>query len=171
MKRIAFLSRPEFHYSLFFHVFNQTFQNLATQAGACHLASAKEDGGLDLVALFQEADHMILLRLVVMIIHVNAELHFLDGDDLLVFLRLALLFLHLVQEFPVIHDAANRWSCGGRDFDQVEILFAGHLERFVRGQNPDLLPFVVNHADFACPDTLVRADKTFVDTVLRPLFR
>jgi hypothetical protein len=32
-----------------------------------------------------------------------------------------------------------------------------------------LLPFVVNHADFAGPNAIVGADKTFIDTVLRAL--
>ena len=41
--------------------------------------------------------------------------------------------------------------------------------RFVRRHDAELLPFVVNHADFARPNTIVGADKTFIDTVLRAL--
>ena len=37
------------------------------------------------------------------------------------------------------------------------------------GMMPKLLPFVVNHANFARPDPIVHADKTFIDTVLRAL--
>ena len=70
---------------------------------------------------------MILLRFVIVIVHVNAELHFLDHDLLLMLLGLALFLLLLVQEFPVIHDAANRGLSGGRDFNQVQVLFASHF--------------------------------------------
>jgi hypothetical protein len=32
-----------------------------------------------------------------------------------------------------------------------------------------LLAFIVNHANFACADALVGADKAFIDTILRSL--
>jgi hypothetical protein len=32
-----------------------------------------------------------------------------------------------------------------------------------------LLAFVINHANFACPNAISDADKTFIDTVLRTL--
>jgi len=56
---------------------------------------------------------------------------------------------------------------GGRNLNQVQILFAGHLERLVRGQNSDLIPLVVNHADFAGAYAVIGADKPFIDTILR----
>jgi hypothetical protein len=52
---------------------------------------------------------------------------------------------------------------GGRDLNQVQILFAGHLERFEGRQNPDLIAFIINHANFACADALICADKTLID--------
>ena len=164
MQRIAFLPRTELDDPLVADIFNQPLQNLASQAGARHLASAEEDRGLDLIALVQKTQHVVLLGLVVVIVHVDAELHFFDRDRLLVLLRLALFFLLLVQEFPIIHDAANRrLRCRG-NFYQIEVAFAGHLERFERWQDPDLFAFVVNHANFAGANTLICADKSFVDT-------
>jgi hypothetical protein len=53
---------------------------------------------------------------------------------------------------------------GGCAVDQVQILFAGHLERFKRGHDADLLTFVANHANLACANTLICADKTLIDT-------
>jgi hypothetical protein len=82
-------------------------------------------------------------------------------------LGLALLLLLLVQEFPVVHDAADGRLRGGRDLNQVQILLAGHLERFERRQDADLIPFVVNHPDFAGAYAVVGADKPFIDTILR----
>src|SRR5262249_45488080 len=38
-------------------------------------------------------------------------------------------------------------------------------QRFVGRQDSDLLTFITNHANFTCPNTLVNADKTLVDTI------
>ena len=88
---------------------------------------------------------------------------------LLVLLGFALFFFLLVQEFPVVHDAANRRLRGGRNLYQVQIFFAGHFERFEGRHDADLVAFVANHANFARTNALIRADKTFIDTVLRSL--
>jgi hypothetical protein len=56
---------------------------------------------------------------------------------------------------------------GGRDLNQIQILLAGHLERIERSQNADLIPFVVNHPDFAGAYAVVGADKPFIDNILR----
>ncbi len=164
MQRIAFLSWPEFDDGVIAQIFDQPLQNATAQAGASHFATAEKDGRLDLVAFIQKTQHVVLLGLVVVIVHINAELHFLDRDRLLVLLGLALLLLLLVQEFPVIHDAANRrLRCRGNLY-QVKVTFAGHLERFERRQDADLFALIINHANFACPDALICADKSLVDT-------
>src|SRR5215470_6909396 len=163
VQRVALLPRAKLDDPLVADVLYEPFQNLASQAGARHLASAEEDRGFDLVALAQKTQHVVLLGLVVVIVHVDAELHFLDRNRLLVLLGLALFLLLLVQEFPVIHDAANRrLRCGGNLY-QVEVTFAGHLERFERRQDADLLAFIVNHANFARANTLICTDKSLID--------
>src|SRR5450631_1886036 len=169
VQRVALLPRAELHDTVWFHVFNQTFQNLAAQAGAGHFASAKKNRRLDLVALIQKTKHMILFRLVIVVVHVDAELDLFYGDRLLVLLGFALFLFLLVEILPIVHDAAHGRLRGRRNLNQVQILFAGFFDRFVRRHDAKLLPVVVNHADFARPDTIVRADKTFIDTVLRAL--
>src|SRR5271157_4579002 len=164
VQRVAFLTWPEFHNRLVAKVGDQSVQNPASQALACHLASAEEDGRLHLVAFGEEAQHVVLLGLVVVIVHVDAELHFLDRDLVLVFLGLALALFLLVQVLPVIHDAAHGRLSVGRDFYQVEGFFAGNLERFVGRHDAKLVAFIVDHAKFTCANTLVGADETFVDT-------
>ena len=84
-------------------------------------------------------------------------------------LGLAFLFFLLIEKFPIVHDAANRRLRGGGNLYQVQILIAGHFERFMRRHDADLLALIANHADFACTDALVCADKTLVDTNLRLL--
>ena len=167
MQRIAFLSRPELHNPALADVFNQALQNPSSQTGAGHLASTKKDCRLDLVTFVQKTQNVVLLGLVIVIIHVDAELYFFDGDRLLVLLGLAFFLFLLIEKFPIIHNAANRrLRCGGNLY-QIEILFAGHLERFKRGHDADLLAFIANHADFARPNTIICADKPFIDTNLQ----
>ena len=55
----------------------------------------------------------------------------------------------------------------GETLYQIQVLFAGHLERFKGRHNAELIAFIVNHANFARANALICADKTFVDTILR----
>src|SRR5437868_6987348 len=167
VQSVTFLAGPELHDAFLANVFNQTLQDFAPQIRTRHFAAAEEDGGLDLVSLVKESQYVVLLGLVIVVIHVDAELHFLDGDYFLMFFGLALFLLLLVQVFPVIHDAAYRRISGGRNLNQVQVLFAGHFQRFVRRDDANLLAFIINHADFPGANTLIDADKTFVDTGLR----
>ena len=110
---------------------------------------------------------MILFRLVIVVVHIDAELHFFHHDYFLMLLGLAFLLLLLIQKFPVVHYSAYGRSRGRRNLYQIQVFFAGHLERFVGRQNADLLAFVINHADFPRSNALVCSDKAFIDTVLR----
>src|SRR6202041_538466 len=167
VQRIALLPRPELHYALRFHVLNQPLQNLPPQPGPRHFTAAEKYRGLYFVALIQEAKHVVLLGLVIVVVHIDAELDLFYGDRLLVLLGFALFFLLLVEILPVVHDAAHGRLRGGRNLNQVQILFAGFFDGFERRHDAKLLPFVINHADFARPDAIIGADKTFIDTILR----
>ncbi len=84
-------------------------------------------------------------------------------------LGFALFLFLLIEILPVVHDAAHGRLRGGRNLNQIQILFAGFFEGFVRRHDAKLLPIVINHADFARPNAIVGADKAFIDTVLRAL--
>ena len=167
VQRIAFLPGSELDDALFADVFNQTFQDLASQVGARHLTTAEENGGFNFISLVEETQHMVLFSLVIVVVHIDAELYFLDHNHFLMLLGLAFLLLLLIQEFPIVHDAAYRRRGRGRNLDQIQVLLAGHFQGFKRRQDADLLAFVINHADFAGSDAVIGADKTFVDTILR----
>src|SRR5580704_10970478 len=113
VQSVTFLAGAELYYALALDVFDQAFEDLASQVGAGHFASAEKNCSLDLVALVQEAQHVILLGLVVVVVHIDAELDFLDRDRLLMLLSLAFFFLLLVEKFPVVHDAAHGRGCSG----------------------------------------------------------
>jgi hypothetical protein len=112
---------------------------------------------------------VILFRVVIVVVHIDAELDLFDHDLLLMLLGLALFLFLLVEKLPVVHDAADGRLRGRRNLNQVQILLAGHFERLEGGQDADLCALVIDHANFACADALVCADKTFIDTILRAL--
>ena len=110
---------------------------------------------------------MVFFSLVIVVVYIDTELYFFDHNHFLMLLGLAFLLFLLIQEFPIVHDAAYRGRGRGRNLDQIQVLLAGHFQGFKRRQDADLLAFVINHADFAGSDAVIGADKTFVDTVLR----
>src|SRR5579864_1697672 len=167
VQRVALLAGPELDNAFLANVFDQTLQNFAPQIRPRHFAAPEEDGRLNLVSFVEEAQHVVFLGLVIVVIHIDAELNFFDRDYFLMLFGFALFLLLLVQVFPIIHDPAYRRISGGRNLDQVQVLFAGHFQRFVRRDDANLLTFIINHADFPRPNTLIDADKTFVDTGLR----
>ena len=112
---------------------------------------------------------MIFFGFVIVIVHVNTKLYFLDRNRFLFLLGFALALFVLVQKFPVIHDAANRRLRGRGNLHQIQVSFAGHPQRLEGRHHANLLPFVTDHANLARPDALIHADKTLVDTVLRLL--
>ena len=128
-----------------------------------HLAAAEEDGGFYFVALFEEAQHVVLFEFVVVLVDVDAELYFLDGDDFLVLLRRAFLLLFFVKILAVVLNAADRGIRGGRNFHQIESSFTGDFERLKRLHDAELSSGFVDYADFAGANTLIDADKTLID--------
>ena len=123
-----------------------------------HFAAAEENRRLDLVAVFNEALDVVLLELVIVLVHLRAELDFLDLDHLLVALRFAGPLLLLVLILAVVHDPADRRHGGRRDFDQVEAFLSGKDESLGRRHDAELLPRVVDYADFTDSNPLIDAE-------------
>ena len=110
---------------------------------------------------------MVLFGLVVVFVHVNAELHLFDRNDLLVLLGGAFLFFFFVKEFPVILDLAD-WRVGiGRDLNQIETSFAGNFERFKGLHDAELIAFIIDYAHFSRANPIIHPDKTLVDSILQ----
>jgi hypothetical protein len=167
VQRVAFLPGPEFHDGVLFHVFNQTLQNLPSQSGSRHFPTTEKNRRLDLVSVVQEAQHMILFGLVIVVVHIDAELYFLHHDFGLVLLGFAFFLFLLVKKFPVVHDAANGRNGGRRDFHQIQVLLTSQFKRVEGSQNTNLLTLIPDNANFPRPDAVICADKTFIDTILR----
>jgi hypothetical protein len=59
--------------------------------------------------------------------------------------------------------------CCWGNLNQIKILFAGHFERVEGGQDTNLCTFVIYYPNFSRSNTIVRANKPFIDTILRQL--
>jgi hypothetical protein len=90
-----------------------------------HLAALEAQAGLDLVAVAEEADSLVLLGLVVVLVDGDRELDLLDDNDLLLLARCAVALVLLVEVLTVVLDLADGRNGVGRDLDQVERLLAG----------------------------------------------
>ena len=122
-----------------------------------HLATAKAQGHLDLVAFLQELHHGSHLDIIVMGIGSRTELDFLDLDDLLLLAGLGLALLLFVLELAQVHDLADRRGRVGRDFDQIQPGVLRHLQPD-RGRNhADILSIGADQADFGHADAFVHA--------------
>lgn len=167
MQRIAFHPGTEFDDGTVSDLLQQTLEDLPSQIGMRHFTAAKEDRGFYLVALFEEAQHVVLFELVIVLVHVDAELYFLDVDDFLVLLGRALLLLFFIKKLAVILNAADGRVSGSRDLYQVKSSFTGNFERLKGLHDAKLRSVFVDHADFAGANTLISANKALVDTFLR----
>src|SRR5262249_37756657 len=75
---------------------DQPLEDAAPDFRMRHLAAAEENRRLDLVTVLEEALDVLLLELVVVFVHLGAELDLFDFDDLLVLPGLARPLLFLV---------------------------------------------------------------------------
>lgn len=146
---------------------DEAVNDLVTQVAVGHLAALKAERSLHLVAFAEEADCLIFLGLVVVLVDGDRELDLFDGDDLLFLAGGAVAFVLLVEEFAVVLNLADGRNGVGGDLYEVERTLAGHLEGFEGSHDAELFAVLVDDADFACADTFVGADErlcgTFID--------
>src|SRR5918994_420813 len=93
-----------------------------------HLATAEEDGQLDLVSGVEELRRLPTLGFEVMVVDLGPDTDFFQFDDVLMAAGLALFAALLVPKLAVVHESANGWHSIGRHLDQVESPLARHLE-------------------------------------------
>jgi hypothetical protein len=105
-------------------VLNQPVDDLVTQLAVSHLPPAESEARLDLVAFVEEADRLVLLGLIVMLVDGDRKLDFLYGDDLLFFAGGALALFFFVKVTAVVLDATDRRNGVGRNFDQIKAALA-----------------------------------------------
>ncbi len=111
MQRSAFHTRHELDDAGVAHVLDQPVDDVVAEVAMGHLATLEAQRSLDLVAFLQEAHSLVLLGLVVVLVHRDRKLDFLDDDDFLLLAGSAVTLVFLVKIFAVILDTADRRNC------------------------------------------------------------
>lgn len=162
----AFHARHKFNLAGVSDIEDKAVNDLVTKVAMGHLATFEAERRLDLVAFAEEADGLIFLGLVVVLVDGDGELDLFDGDDLLLLASGAVAFVLLVEELTVVLDLADGRNGVGGDFYEIERALAGHLEGFKGGHDAELFAVLVDDADFACADTFVGADERLCGTFI-----
>jgi hypothetical protein len=163
---IAFHAWPKFNNPFLADLFNKAFENIASQVLVGHFPSSETQAGFYFIAFVQEAEHVVPLGNVIVLVHVDAELDLFQDDLFLVSLCRPLFLLVFVEEFAVVHNAANRRNSIRRYLYQIKVLFAGLSEGVLRGHDTKLAAIRINHANLACANAIIHANKTFIDAIL-----
>ena len=166
VERSAFHAGHELDDAGFADVHDEAVDDFVAEVAVGHLTALEAEAGFDLVAFGEEADGLVLLGDVVVLVDVDRELNFLDDDDLLLLARGAVGLVFFVQVLAVVLNLADGRNGVRRDLDEIERPFASHLEGFEGGHDAKLFAVFVDHADFACADTLVGADEGFCGTLI-----
>jgi len=155
----AFHSRHEFNDAGVANILDQAIDLRIAQFPVSHLPATEAQAGLDLISFVEEADGLILLRLIVVFVEGDGEFDFLDDNDFLLLAGGAFALIFFVEEAAVILNAADGGNGIWRDFDQIESTFPGNLQRLERRKDAHLLPIFVNDADLSRADSFVNSNK------------
>jgi hypothetical protein len=123
----TFHARHKLHHARVTYILNQPVDDVVTQFAMGHLAAAETQARFNLVALIEEANSLVLLRLVVVLIHGHRKLDFLDRDDLLLLSGGAFALFLLIEIPAVVLYTADRRNGVGRNLHKIKPTLAGDL--------------------------------------------
>src|SRR5947209_3546453 len=127
MQRVAFHARTKLNERLVAQFSDQAVEYFASEIRVRHLASTEEDGGLNFVAVGQKPNHVVLLEVVVVLVHIDTELDFLENEGLLVRLGCTVRLFLLVHPLTEFLDLAAGRIRRGTSRDEIERAFPGDL--------------------------------------------
>jgi hypothetical protein len=153
----AFHPRRLFDRAVRTELIGELIEQRFTQVRVGHLATAEEDGQLDLVSGVEELRGLATLGFEIVVIDLGPDADFFQLDDVLMAAGLALFAALLVAKLPVVHEPADGWHRVGSHLDQIEPPLARHLERVKRWYDTDLLAVFIDQPDLADPDALIDA--------------
>jgi len=162
----SFHAWHELHQAGVADIQNEAINNLIAQIAMRHLTAFEAQGGLDLVALSQETNRLILLGLVVVLVDGHGEFDLFDDDDLLFLAGSAIALVLLIEELSVVLNLADRRNGVGGDLYQVERSLASHLEGIKGSHDAELFAIFVDDANLAGADAFVGADKRLGGTFI-----
>src|SRR5207245_11055330 len=139
------------------HGLGHLADHLPAELRVRHLPPLEAHRDLGLVALLEEAAHVLQLELEVVPLGLRAHLHFLDHDHGLLLARLLLPPRLHVLELPEVHDAADGRGGFGSDIHEVRLALARRPERMLDWTQHDLMAHDTCHTVLTRPATLTYA--------------
>lgn len=133
--------------------------NLMTKFLMRVLAATEHERHLDAVAFQEEVLDVTQLGVVVVLLHIGVELHFLDLGAYIGALGLLLLLLHVVAVLAVIHKPADGRLGLGCDFNEIDASTLSELKGFAGGDYTKLCAINIDAPDFRHADLMINAGK------------
>ncbi len=138
-------------------IFFETFENARAEFSVRHLAPAKPDRRFDFIAVAEPIARVLHTIIVIVIVRAGTKLDLLDGNHDLLLLRLVRLLLRLVLKLAEVYNATDGRVCGGRDFDQVQTLFARLAYGFARLHHAELFAVFTDDANLRHANSFIDA--------------
>ena len=135
------LLRSEFDSAVFLHFAGKSLQQLDAADRSGLFTTAQHNGDLDLVSAVQEAHHMALLDVEVMVVDLQTEANFLDFRGALIAAGLTSLDLLVVLVLAVIDELGDRRLRVGRHLDEIEVRFLCQVQCDGSRDAPTCSPF------------------------------
>src|SRR5690606_6830908 len=136
-------------------VLREPLQQAHALLGAGLLAPAEQDHRLDLVTRGEEALGALALRLVVVLVDLQAEPHLLEDGVRLVAPRFLELLGLFVLELAVVHDLDHGGLGVGRHLDQIQIGLLRETQSVLDADDTDLFSTRAHEADLGDADAVV----------------
>ncbi len=107
--------------SVRFQISLQALQHTHADFLMRHFSTTEAQRDFSLVTIIQKLDQVTQLDVVIAIIGTRAEFNFFNQDNLLLKLGFVRLFLFLILELAIIHQAAHRRLRSRRNFHQINV--------------------------------------------------
>ena len=133
-----------------FAVFDDAIQDVVAKLSVIIFAAAEIERAFDPMSLSQKIDGVTKLCVIIVIGYICVKLYFFDSG--LALFIILFFFSFFIFEFAVIHDPANGWIGSRRDFDQIQLPFAGPVQGISSAHDTDLCPVEVDKSDFGYAD-------------------
>jgi len=138
---------------------DQPVDDLVPEIAVSHLPPFEAQGRLDLVAFAKEANGLVFLGLIVMLVDRDRELDLFDDDHLLLLACRTVALVLLIKIFAVVLDLTDRWHRIRRYLYKVKRALASHLESVKRSHHAELFAVFVDDANLAGANAFVGSDK------------
>src|SRR5699024_11774110 len=120
------------------HIFSQAVEQFDAHLGSGLLTAAEHDHDLDLVAAFEEAGDMALLRLIIVFVDLETEANLLERGVRLVLPGFPGFLSRFVLVFSVVHELGYGWLRLWGYLDEIEPCLTGEIEGLANGNDTDL---------------------------------